>query len=135
MNEQLALLLTAAGTGVVLVVAGWVLVRVARRAAAGTLKRNQVAGIQTSVTLSSDTAWRAAHVAAERDSVRGALGLIAGGMMAAASSLLTLVGVPFSIAVTTFTLIALSATTWLLVWTLRGTAIGQRAATQAIPER
>lgn len=56
-------------------------------------------------------------------------------MMAAASSLLTLVGVPISIAVTTFTLIALGATTWLLVWTLRGAAIGQRAATQAIPER
>lgn len=130
MHDQVALALTAAGVGVLLVVAGWVLARIARRAAAGTLKRNQFAGIRTSTTLASDAAWRAAHVAAEKDSVRGARGLIVGGVIAVTVGLLGLVGLPFPAAVTAFTTVALGSTGWLLIWTLKGAAAGQKAAMQ-----
>lgn len=130
MNDQIALLFTAAGTGALLVAAGWLLLHLARRAARGALKRNQLAGIRTSVTLASDAAWQAAHVAAEADSVRGARGLIIGGVAAGASGLLALTGLSFSAAATVFTLIALGSTAWLLIWTLRGAAVGQKAATQ-----
>ena len=130
MNDQVALALTAAGVGVLLVVAGWVLARIARRAAAGTLPRNQFAGIRTSTTLASDTAWRTAHEAAEKDSVRGARGLIVGGVVAVAIGLLGLLGLPFPAAVTAFTIVALGSTVWLLIWTLKGAATGQKAAAQ-----
>ncbi len=130
MNDQLALLSTAAGTGALLITAGWLLLHLARRAARGALKRNQLAGIRTSVTLSSDAAWQAAHVAAESDSVRGAQGLIVGGVAAGVSGLLALTGLSFPITATTFTLITLGSTAWLLIWTLRGAAVGQKAAAQ-----
>ena len=48
---RLALFLTAVGTGAILIAAGWLLLRLARRAAAGTLKRNQIAGVRTRATL------------------------------------------------------------------------------------
>ncbi|WP_371611878.1 SdpI family protein [Streptomyces clavifer] len=88
MDNQVTLIVTAVATGAGLVAAGWLLLHLARRAAAGTLKRNQFAGIRTSVTLSSDAAWRAAHLAAEKDSIRGARGLIVGGVLSAVSGLL-----------------------------------------------
>lgn len=134
MDDRIALFVTTLATGALLVAAGWLLSHLARRAAAGTLKRNQLAGIRTSVTLSSDAAWRAAHRAAKKDSVRGARGVVVGGVLGAASGLLGFLGVPFSTAMTTFTVIALGSTAWLLIWTLRGSAVGQRAAVQAVTE-
>lgn len=67
----------------VLVAAGLLLRGAARRAAAGTLKRNLIAGIKTRATLSSDAAWQVAHIAAENDSRVGAAGVIVGGRVSA----------------------------------------------------
>lgn len=135
MSDQLALFLTAVGTGAILIAAGWLLLHVARRAAAGTLKRNQLAGIRTRATLSSEAAWRAAHTAAESDSVRGARGLIIGGIAAGASGTLTLTGLPFPITAAIFTLLALGSTMWMLIWSLRGAALGEKAAAHIIAEK
>ena len=47
--------------------------------ACGRLKRNQIAGIRTSRTLSSDAAWQVAHVRAERPTVlAGVVGMATG---------------------------------------------------------
>ena len=135
MSDQLALFLTAVGTGAILIAAGWLLLRLARRAAAGTLKRNQIAGIRTRATLSSEAAWRAAHIAAESDSVRGARGLVVGGLAAGATGTLALAGLPFPIAAAIFTVLALGSTTWLLIWTLRGAAVGEKAAVRTIAKK
>lgn len=130
MNDQTALLLATAGTGVLLVAAGWLLLRMARRAANGELRRNPIAGVRTSTTLSSDAAWRAAHIASEKDSSIGAKGLIVGGLLCAASGVLGFVGIPFPTAMSVFTVIALGSAAWALIWTLKGAAVGQRAAKQ-----
>ena len=131
MDDRLALLLTAICTGALLVAAGWLLMRVARKAAEGTLRRNHLAGIRTRVTLSSDAAWQTAHLAAQRDSLRGARGLIVGGIGGAVSGVLGFVGFSFPATVTVFTVITLGATVWTLFWTLKGLAVGQRAAVEA----
>lgn len=54
-------LLVMALTGITLVVAGRVVISVARRTADGRLGRNGLAGIRTKATRSSDEAWHAAH--------------------------------------------------------------------------
>ena len=46
---------------VVMAATGVLLIWQARAAAAGKLRRNQIAGIRTAATLSSDEAWLAAH--------------------------------------------------------------------------
>ncbi len=51
---------------VTLSVAGVVLFEVGRRQAAGTLRRNWVAGLRTHETMRSDAAWHAAHDATAR---------------------------------------------------------------------
>lgn len=55
MGDQLTLFLTAVGTGMVLIAAGWLLLRLARGAAAGTLRRSELSGIRTRATLSLAT--------------------------------------------------------------------------------
>lgn len=49
-----------------LIVAGALLLWMAHAGATGKLERNPLAGIRTPATLSSDAAWRPAHVRAER---------------------------------------------------------------------
>jgi hypothetical protein len=49
--------IVALGTGVVLLVAGIALIVLARRSRDGRVPRNQLAGIRTGLTLSSDTVW------------------------------------------------------------------------------
>lgn len=133
MNDQMALLLTTIGTGLILIAAGWGLIVITRRAASGKLKRNQLAGIRTSTTQSSEAAWRAAHIAAEKDGVIGAKGLFVSGVIGAFSGCLGFFGASFSTTMTVFTFIALGSAAWMLVWTLKGAGVGQRAA-QAVVE-
>ena len=66
----------------VMVGAGILLIWSARAAASGRLKRNQFAGIRTSRTLSSDAAWQAAHVRAQRPTVIAGFVSVATGLTA-----------------------------------------------------
>lgn len=50
---------------------GLLVVEVAKRTADGRTKRNPIAGIRTSATMSSDEAWDAAHAAGRRMTVLG----------------------------------------------------------------
>lgn len=130
MDERLALVLSAVGTGVVLILSGWLMRHVAVRAAEGRLPRNQFAGIRTPATLASDDAWRAAHVAAEADTLRAAHGAIVGG---AAIAVGTALAYPFGSENTmSVVLVALvtGSVAWLLAWTIRACAVGVRAARQ-----
>lgn len=67
---------------IVMVGAGVLLIWSARAAASGGLKRNQIAGIRTSRTLSSDAAWQTAHVRAERPTVIAGVVSVATGLVA-----------------------------------------------------
>ncbi|GMA32874.1 SdpI family protein [Litorihabitans aurantiacus] len=62
--------------------AGLLLIWTADAAAAGRLKRNQVAGIRVAATLASEEAWRAAHVRARRPTIYGGAACIVGGLVA-----------------------------------------------------
>lgn len=67
---------------VVMVGAGVLLIWSARAAACGRLKRNQIAGIRTSRTLSSDADWQTAHARAERPTVLAGVVGVATGLIA-----------------------------------------------------
>lgn len=66
--------------GVLLVIAGVLLVEVGRRSRSGTLTRNWLVGIRTNATLESDENWEAAHRAGGALLMIGAAGPILGGI-------------------------------------------------------
>ena len=108
---------TAIGLGLVLIVAGVILLVVALRARSGTLPRNWIVGIRTTTTLADDEAWRRAHDAAGTLVLLAAVGAILSGivMLFRPSNGVGLVVVIVGIG-------------WLLFWVVRGGIVGQRAA-------
>ena len=80
-------LAVAAFVGLLMVGTGFVIIGIANRAAGGNLVKNQVAGIRTKATLSSDEAWLAAHQAGRYWTV------VAGWLSIAAGIVPMLVGV------------------------------------------
>lgn len=62
MDEELG---TRLVLGVVMVVAGLLLIWMARAAATGRLRRNRFAGLRIPSTMASDEAWLAAHIRAQ----------------------------------------------------------------------
>jgi len=110
----LAVLLTASGIG---------LMMVGRRAAQGRLRRNRWVGIRTTLTLLSDAAWDAAHLAGgSKLSVAGYGLLVAGPLM--------LTNPTNGVGAT----IVFSGLGWMLIWILVAGVIGTRAAEQAVEE-
>jgi hypothetical protein len=108
----LAVLLTAAGIGLIVV---------GRRARAGRLKRNRWVGIRTTLTLLSDTAWDAAHLAGgSKLSVAGSGLVVAGPLM--------LTG-PTNRGGAT---IVFGGLGWMVMWILVAGVIGTRAAEEAV---
>lgn len=72
------------GATVVLVVAGLLLIWVARQSWHGRLKRNAIAGVRTATTMRSDAAWAVANKVAAPFTAAGGVALVAGGVLAAA---------------------------------------------------
>lgn len=62
MDEELG---TRLVLGVVMIVAGLLLIWMARAAATGRLRRNRFAGLRIPSTMASDEAWLAAHIRAQ----------------------------------------------------------------------
>lgn len=65
MSDAGAIAFTLALTGLVLAGAGVLFLWMARCSATGLLKRNQLAGVRTPLTLGSDDAWYPAQIAVE----------------------------------------------------------------------
>ena len=108
----LAVMLTA--SGIALIVVG-------RRARAGRLRRNRWMGIRTTLTLLSDQAWDAAHLAGgSKLSVAGYGPLVAGPLMLSG---------PTNGGGATIVFAGLG---WMLIWILVAGVIGTRAAEEAM---
>lgn len=84
MDEEVPLL-AALGLGALQCMCGVAVVLVTRRAAAGRLGRNAVAGIRIASTLRSDAAWRQGHAAAVRLSDVGGAVFVLSGLLAVVS--------------------------------------------------
>jgi len=95
----------------------------ARRAAAGTLPRNNVVGIRTPATRASDAAWVAAHRAGAADLRR--IGVVA--LMTAVLIWVTL-GMPQGTREIALAVVVLGGAALILVFSLRAAAVGGRAA-------
>ncbi|MEV7228117.1 MULTISPECIES: SdpI family protein [Polymorphospora] len=106
---------------VVMTVSGAVIIWAARATASGRLGRNEITGIRTASTLSSDEAWLAAHRAARSVTEAGGWSVVA----AAVAVLATASPVQMVVVVG-------AGTTLLLVLVLVGARRGVRAAT-ALP--
>ncbi|WP_203581479.1 SdpI family protein [Microbacterium hibisci] len=129
MPDSLAMSAAILVTAVVLVGAGALMLWLARRGADGTLARNQLVGVRTALTLSSDAAWHAGQrAAAPRITVAG-WGAIGGGV---ALVVLALVALPFQVAMTAYCLLAFGSAAWLLAWVVAAAAPAQRAARAAV---
>ena len=75
------------GIGLLVVLSGVLVIRIARRAANGDLERNRWAGIRTKATTASDEAWLVAHRVGLAKSVLAGRLLAGSGVMAAALGL------------------------------------------------
>ncbi|MFJ6654101.1 SdpI family protein [Microbacterium sp. NPDC091313] len=126
MSDPLVQLLSVLIVGVVLLLAGIALIVLARRSRDGRVPRNQLAGVRTGLTLSSDTAWYPAQRAAAPATEVGAWGSVAGGVLVVVIGMLPIA----SNAITTA--IVLAAAVWMLAWVIAGAARGQRAAREAV---
>lgn len=115
------ILVTVAGLGA----AGVALIILARRSRNDRLPRNQLAGIRTTLTLSSDAAWFAAQRASASASEIAGWGTLIG-----AAFLVAVVATPLpsEVALAATVSVVLGTATWMLVWVLIGAARGQRAA-------
>lgn len=108
---RIVLFVAMLGTGVLLI---WM----ARAAASGRLKRNDLAGIRIPSTMASDEAWLAAHARAERPTIYA-------GMVSAASGIFALLPLPLA-AVAIGVLVSASI---MLALVLYGARTGGKAAT------
>ena len=106
--------------GLVMAGSGVLVLWMARAAASGRLRRNQIAGIRTASTLASDAAWLAAHRRAKGPT-------LAAGWCAIASAVPAALPVPIE-AVLISVLVGSVA---VLAFTLRGAAVGGQAAREA----
>lgn len=116
-----AMLITVVALGA----AGVALVVLARRSRDDRLPRNQIAGIRTPVTLSSDAAWYAAQRASASASEIAGWGTLIG---AAVLLAVIVAPLPSGVALPTTVVVVLGTAAWMLVWVLIGAARGQRAA-------
>ncbi|MEL0625752.1 SdpI family protein [Salinibacterium amurskyense] len=137
MSDDFAFLFTIFLTGSFLMLAGWLLLWLARRSGQGLLKRNPIAGVRTALTLSSDAAWYPAQRAAAPKTRVAAWGTFVGGAALVALGLLGLLLGANMLAymvvyVVVFAVLSLGSAGWLLVWVLAGAGDAQRAARDAV---
>jgi len=96
---------------------------VARRAAAGTLPRNDLVGIRTAATRASDAAWIAAHRAGAAD-LRW-IGVVA---LVTAVLIWPTLGMPEGAREIALAVVVLGGAALVLVFSLRAAVVGGRAA-------
>ncbi|MDF2991737.1 MAG: putative integral rane protein [Microbacterium sp.] len=101
----------------------------ARRAAAGTLRRNNMIGIRTATTRASDDAWIAAHHAGAADLRRAGFGAAVTAVVPWAALL-----VPPSAQEPVIAVTGLVGVAMLIAFSVRAGVVGQRAA-RAVVER
>lgn len=114
--------------GLILVAAGVVMVWLARKSLRDNLARNEVAGVRTRLTLSSDAAWYPAQRAAARRTAIGGVGAIAAGVLTPFALLLRL---PFDPTMVVAACVVVVGAAWMIGWALAGTSAAQRAAREA----
>jgi len=129
MSDALSLLLAFLLTGGVLSMSGVLLLWLARRSERGLLKRNQIAGVRTTLTLSSDVAWYPAQRAASPKTRVAAWGALIGGTAIVA---LGLWGLLFGTNIVIYMILTFDSVGWLLGWVLAGAGDAQRAARDAL---
>ena len=111
----------AVGLALLLAAGGIILLVVGRRASAGTLRKNPLVGIRTTLTLNSEIAWDAAHLAGGRLlSIAGLGPLLTGPLLLTRPT--NLVGL----------VIVLSGLAWMVGWILAAGVVGTRAAEEAL---
>jgi uncharacterized membrane protein len=113
----------ALGLGLFLIAAGILLIVVGKRAYEGRLGQNHFVGIRTTLTLNSQIAWDAAHLAGGRRLMLSGYGPVASGLL--------LFSQPTNGVGAT---IALAGLGWMVGWILAAAAIGERAAKAALDE-
>ncbi len=123
------MLLPIALTGGLLVLGGLLMLWLARTSERGTLKPNEIVGVRTRLTLSSETAWYSAQRAASpRTRIAGWGGIIGG----FAVTLLALFQPWFDTTMLIYAVLIFGTTAWLLGWVLAGASSAQRAARDSL---
>lgn len=122
------MLLACAVTAALLLISGTTSLMVARRSAAGLLRRNRAIGIRIPATLASDEGWAAAHRAAAPRMRRGAVGaLIAGAALIPVGLLSGIGALDLTPALAAFLMLTLGGVAWLIGTNLAAAAAAQRA--------
>lgn len=130
MNDgELGSAVALAVVGIVMVLAGALMVWLARRSRLGRLPRNQIAGVRTRLTLSSDEAWYPAQRAAARGTTVGGWGAIVAGALVATLGFWRL-GTDATFVATA--ILTLGGAAWMIGWALAGASAAQRAARAAL---
>lgn len=113
----------ALGLGLFLIAAGIVLIVVGNRAGKGRLHQNHFIGIRTTLTLNSEVAWDAAHLAGGRRLMLSGFGPLTSGLLLFSQPTN---GVGASI--------ALGGLAWMVGWLLAAAVIGERAGKAALAD-
>lgn len=115
--------------GAVLFFGGLAILAFARMSAAGTLRRNWIAGVRTPLTMRSDAAWYAAQKgAASAERVAGWGWMFAGLILLIAMALAALLTWPGDVVAAVGVPIIAAGVVWALVWLFVALARGTRAA-------
>ncbi|MBT8165943.1 MAG: SdpI family protein [Acidimicrobiia bacterium] len=113
----------ALGLGLLLVAAGVGLFVAGRRAQEGRLRQNHFVGIRTTLTLNSEIAWDAAHLAGGRRLMLSGYGPVGSGIL--------LFSQPTNGVGAAIVLVGLG---WMVGWILAAAALGERAAKAALDD-
>lgn len=134
MSETSQIAIAAAVTGVILLGSGLLMLWLARRSAAGRLRRQTVAGIRTTLTLSSDVAWYPAQRAAAPRAAVAGWGSAAGGLALLAVGAVVLAAGESSVdaALAVYVVLTFGTALWLLVWVIASIGPAHRAAREAV---
>lgn len=116
----------------VMVAGGLVVISVAKRTADGRTGRNQIAGIRTAATMSSDEAWDAAHTAGRRMTLLGGwAGVIAGAGSLPIAAVSGLAGLSADLVVAIALIVSTGiGTVGMLGFAVAGAVQGNRAAVE-----
>lgn len=122
------MLLACAVTAALLLISGTTSLMVARRSAAGLLRRNRAVGIRIPATLASEEGWGVAHRAAAPRIRRGAVGALIAGATLVPVGLLSGIGVlDLTPALAAYLVLTLGGVAWLIVANLAAATAAQNA--------
>ncbi|MBF4633011.1 SdpI family protein [Agreia pratensis] len=119
------------GAAAILLIGSLVLLRVARRASSGALKRNHTVGIRTVQTLASDEAWAVGNRAGAKTTFIAAVGSIIGSSLAVLCGLLPMLGTSEDLTAAAIACLILASCGWAVCWLIAGSRAANRAAEEA----